>query len=363
MLTQTNKILEDFAKNVEAARAVRQETGFAGSPALREALRSVLGTREQQVTVQALHTLRTQAQTLRKERMKAFTVGAQPAGSTSVVRRYPAVVTTTHFLQDYIQQINASGAYVELQSAVGSGSAQVADEGAAKAERISQQITSRVPLTKIAVTETYTEEALRFVGQEQLVSYLELQLAMLVEEYLSSVVAVAILSSAVAFNPAPYAASVPAANFVDALVLAIAQERETTLHNSPRSISDVGLVVLPRAWWQRLGVLKDGFARRLYNNWETALMENIEVATHTLTVSTVLNTAAIVRPAEYFLATLDDMIIYNQRIFDAVSDNNLHRITAEVFVSMLFTPRDAAGTQGYARSVHLVNDTNTINKP
>lgn len=363
MLEQTTKVLDEFAKNVEAAQAARQEGGFAGSPALREALRSVLGTKEQQVSVQALHALRKQTAALKRERLKAFRVSGQPAGSTSVVRRYPAVVGTTHFLQDYIQQINASGAYVELQSAVGSGSAAQVSETDAKPERTSQQVSMRMPLTKVAVTETYTEEALRFVGQEQLVSYLELQLSMLVEEAISNVVAGAIASTAVAFNPAPYANSVPSANFIDALVLAIAQERETTLYNSVRSISDVGLVVLPRAWWQRLGVLKDGFGRRLYNDWAQALMEDIEVATHVLTVSTALNTAFIVRPFEYYLATLDDVIIYNQRIYDDAQDKNLHRITAEVFVTLVATPRASTATQTYARSVHLVSDVNTINKP
>lgn len=364
--SKVEQVLAELQQNVEQAQQARKELGFAGDPRMREALRAALGQKETSIRVQAMHELSSQMRSVREKlRIKAHTIShAQGAGRTATVYRMLARGGQTHLLQDYITVQQLSGGFLEMQSVVPTNTqnATTVPEGNAKPERTSEHVLNRVAVQKVAIAEIYTEEGLRMLGQETLVSYLELQLSILVEEAISAGVAGTLAGTAVPFNAALYSASVPNANFIDALVLAIAQERETTLYLGPRSISDVGLVVLPRRYWQRLGVLKDAFGRRLYKDWNDALMEELDVATHTLVVGAVTDTAFIVRPAEYIVGYLDDIIIYNQRLPDSGADKNLYRITAEAFISIVWTPRTSA-SDGFARSVHLVNDVATIKQP
>ena len=210
-------------------------------------------------------------------------------------------------------------------------------------------------LAKIAVSEVITEESLLYV--RELESFLELRLSLAIEGLISTSTYNLLAVLATPFNAAPYAATVPNANFLDAINLAAAQEAEVDYYLSPRVKLDVDLAILPLQYRARQLVIKnsvgDYLSPRLFNDMKIVYTP----------AATTGNAGVVVRSGGFMWAVGSDMLIYMNRVVDSNGDYNLYRITLEKFVAPLHIPRPEAPTRALARLVDLVNDVNTINKP
>lgn len=330
---------------------------------LSHAIRSLLASKGDK-TIEGYFGYRQKAREWRKK-MKAYSFGAANGPGRDLYRMI-GVVQERFFVQDYLPEVQVSERVVNLQQ-VGTDNLALSDltnEGTPKAARTFSHATYNNILNKVALTVIYTDEALTFLG-DRLAAFLEMQIALGLEHSMSNGVVATMLTNSVVFATAPYASSVTQANFVDLINLMILQEEELALHETMTQRSVTDLVLLSNPAWQRLCVLKNTQGVRLYDSYEQAVMANDMLGYPNVTVisnSALTDTALVVRSAEWPVAVVDGLRIYNDRIVESTNDTNHFRFTAEIYFVPVYTRR-LGSTNGYARRATISTAVAAINQP
>lgn len=213
-----------------------------------------------------------------------------------------------------------------------------------------------IGLEKIAIAEYVTLEALLSVGQETLLDALESLLLLRIEDAIHEQIVNRIGSYAMVFNATPYANSVLYANYIDTIYLTIQQEKRIQVYESPRVKSDVDLVLIPKNYYERLGVLKNAIGQRLYNSYEEAFGDNVKTLSYGNNIST--DFGFVVRSAEVKFVVLNEVFV---SYVLAHPNQNMGVLVVDVFFNVIGTERVEQQTRWYVRQNDLNVDTQTIN--
>jgi len=327
----------------------------------RAKLRKLLGTKNAQESVAFVSTMRENAKA-RKSMKAAMSVTSPDA----FVNNYQFLYAPSLYidrLQDYLPtQVISRGLSTNVAFGVitdPTGGYTVVEQGAQKPEIQIDIFNGINQLQKLAITLLYTDEMLRIFGNDIILNYFQLVIETKLEDILHEYLMTWGFN---AFNTAPYAASVPQANFVDVVNLMIEQLNETIYYSSPRVKYVADTVVLPNKYYERLKVTKDTQGRRLYNNWIEAIGEGINVLNHKLTSTSYAEKAIVIPSQAHALVMLDDIIMNTFPVGDETADKNLYRMNVEMYFAPIFVPA-SNGANSIGIETNVADAITAINEP